>query len=404
MIVRRTVILTLILSIALCVFLIQACQEQDNRKKKRTATRQEKPADLGTIAALPPVYKSPGYNPSTDEKVKLGRLLFFDPILSGNKDVACATCHHPEFGYSDMLELPIGVNGTGFGSKRRFNATNDIPFSKRNAPSLINTAFNGINEKGDYVPEGAPMFWDIRVKSLELQSLQPIKQLEEMRGRQIEEHEMLPVVVKRLKAIPEYRKLFKAAFSEDEDPVTEMNMAKAIASFERTLVANNSRFDEFMRGDANALTASEKEGMQLFIESGCALCHNGPMLSDFKLHVLGAAENEEKLGFLDSGFNNTFAYRTPTLRNLRYTAPYMHSGKLKTLDQVMTFYEELSGKPLPNRHVPREQLDSLAVKIKVEFKNIPRIIEFLNTLNDDKFDRTIPDAVPSGLSVGGNIK
>lgn len=401
---RRTVIITLMLFIALGAFFIQACQQQDNRKKKEATAKKEKPIDLGTIDALPESYQSPEFNPSSEEKIQLGRLLFFDPILSGNKDVACATCHHPEFGYTDMQDLPIGVNGSGFGSKRRFNQSNDIPFSKRNAPTLINTAFNGIDEKGNYSPEAAPMFWDSRVRSLELQSLQPIKQLEEMRGRQIDEHDILPVVVKRLKAIPEYRKLFKAAFSEEEEPITETNMAKAIASFERTLIANNSRFDEFMRGDANALTSSEKEGMRLFIESGCALCHNGPMLSDFKLHVLGAAENEEKLGFLDSGFNNTFAYRTPTLRNLRYTAPYMHSGKLKTLDQVMTFYEDLNGKPLPNSHITKDQLDSLAIKITVEFKNIPRIIEFLNALNDDKFDRTIPDAVPSGLSVAGNIR
>lgn len=401
---RRTVIVALIVVIALGVFFIQACQQQDTKKKKQASAKKEKPLDLGTIDALPASYKSPEFNQPTEEKIQLGRLLFFDPILSGNKDVACATCHHPEFGYTDMQDLPIGVNGVGFGSKRQFKQSNDIPFTKRNAPTLINTAFNGMDEKGDYSPEAAPMFWDSRVRSLELQSLQPIKQLEEMRGRQIEEHDILPTVVKRLKAIPEYQKLFKAAFTEEEEPITETNLAKAIASFERTLVANNSRFDQFMRGDANALTTSEKEGMQLFIESGCALCHNGPMLSDFKMHVLGAAENEEKLGFLDSGFNNTFAYRTPTLRNLRYTAPYMHSGKLKTLDQVMTFYEDLNGKPLPNSHVSKDQLDSLAIKITVEFKNIPRIIEFLNALNDDKFDRSIPDAVPSGLSVAGNIK
>lgn len=400
---HRSVIFIVFLSILVSTLLIQACKQQNNKRKVKRPPAKEKPADLGTVAALPVSYKSPGYNPTTEEKIELGRLLFFDPILSGNKDVACATCHHPEFGYAEILELPIGVNGTGFGSKRQFRHPNDIPFSKRNAPAIVNTVFNGIDEGGNYIPEQAPMFWDVRVKSLEVQSLQPIKQLEEMRGRQIGEDEILPVIVKRLKAIPEYRRLFKAAFNEEES-ITEMNMAKALASFERSLVANNSRFDEYMRGNTSALTQSEKEGMQLFIESGCALCHNGPMLSDFKPHVLGAPENEEKLGFLDSGFNNTFAYRTPTLRNLRYTAPYMHSGKLKTLDQVLTFYEDLNGKPLPNTNVKREQVDTLALKIKVEFKNIPRIIEFLNTLNDEKYDRRIPTAVPSGLSVGGNIK
>ncbi len=141
----------------------------------------------------------------------------------------------------------------------------------------------------------------------------------------------------------------------------------------------------------------------MFMESGCARCHSGPMLSDFKPHVLGVADNE-KLGIVDSGINNSFAFRTPTLRNLRYSAPYMHSGKLRTLEQVLTFYEDLHGKALPNVNIKKDQLDTLAIQTRVAFKNIPRIIEFLNTLNDDKFDRRIPDAVPSGLSVGGNIK
>ena len=380
---------------------MQACSQQDSQKKIQPAPKV-RPADLGSVSALPSSYTSPADNPTTKEKIELGRMLFYDPILSGNKDVSCASCHHPEFGYAESLELPIGVNGKGFGSARHFVQPNDIPFSKRNAPALVNTAFNGIDVNEDYMPEEAPMFWDSRVKSLEVQALKPIQQLEEMRGRHIGEHDILQIIIKRLKAIPEYNQLFKTAFNEDE-AITEANIGKALASFQRSLVANNSRFDEFMRGNAAALTQSEKEGMQLFMESGCARCHNGPMLSDFKPHVLGVADNE-KLGFIDSGINNSFAFRTPTLRNLRFSAPYMHSGKLKTLEQVLTFYEDLHGKPLPNANIKKEQLDTLAIQTRVAFKNIPRIVEFLNTLNDDKFDRKVPDAVPSGLSVGGNIK
>ncbi|HTN05409.1 cytochrome c peroxidase [Agriterribacter sp.] len=380
---------------------MQACKQQDNEKKILPEPKA-KPADLGSVSALPSSYNAPADNPVTEAKVELGRLLFYDPILSGNKDVSCASCHHPEFGYAESLELPIGVNGRGFGSERHFVQPNDIPFSKRNAPGLLNTAFNGINTDGDYKPEEAPMFWDVRVKSLEAQALKPIQQLEEMRGRDIAVQDILQVVIQRLRAIPEYKRLFKAAFNEEE-AVTETNLGKALASFQRSLLANNSRFDEFMRGNAAALTQSEKDGMQLFMESGCARCHSGPMLSDFKPHVLGVADNE-KLGMIDSGMNNSFAFRTPTLRNLRFSAPYMHSGKLKTLEQVLTFYEDLHGKPLPNTNIKKEQLDTLAIQTRVAFKNIPRIVEFLNTLNDDKYDRKIPDAVPSGLSVGGNIK
>lgn len=398
---RCTIALTIFLLICLGAFFIQGCGEQNSSEKIRTVPKA-KPADLGSVAALPLTYNTPAANPVTKEKIELGRLLFFDPILSGNKDVSCASCHHPEFGYAESLELPIGVNGKGFGSERHFRQPNDIPFSKRNAPSLLNTAFNGIDVNGSYKPEEAPMFWDVRVRSLEAQALQPIRQLEEMRGRHIAEEDILQVVVKRLKAIPEYDRLFKSAFNE-EDAVNVANLGRALASFQRSLLANNSRFDEFMRGNATALTQSEKEGMQLFMESGCARCHNGPMLSDFKPHVLGVADNE-KLGIVDSGVDNSFAFRTPTLRNLRFSAPYMHSGKLKTLEQVLTFYEDLHGKPLPNTNVRKEQLDTLAIQTRVAFKHIPRIVEFLNTLNDDKFDRKIPGAVPSGLSVGGNIK
>lgn len=187
---RRSAIFIIFLFISLGALLIQACKQQNTTKKSRRNVAKEKPVNLGTVAALPETYKSPSYNPVTEEKIILGRLLFFDPILSGNKDVACATCHHPEFGYAEFLELPIGVNGSGFGTKRQFLEPNDIPFSKRNAPAIVNTVFNGMDEGGNYIPEEAPMFWDVRVKSLEVQSLQPIKQLEEMRGRAIGEHDI----------------------------------------------------------------------------------------------------------------------------------------------------------------------------------------------------------------------
>ena len=118
---------------------------------------------------LPPSDRvaSPVDNPSNPSIVELGRLLFWDPILSGNKDVACATCHHPDFGYAENLDISIGVNGVGLGSARHFNEENSIPFVQRNSQSVLNTAFNGIDEEGSYDPQTAPMFWDLRAKGLE---------------------------------------------------------------------------------------------------------------------------------------------------------------------------------------------------------------------------------------------
>ncbi|MEP7257140.1 MAG: cytochrome-c peroxidase [Flavitalea sp.] len=357
---------------------------------------------LGTIDALPLSYNSPKDNPSTPEKIELGRLLFYDPVLSGDREVACATCHHPEFGYAESLELSIGVNGKGLGQHRSFNEQNDIPFTKRNSQSLINTAFNGIDEEGNYFPEKAPMFWDLRAFSLEQQAMLPIKTFEEMRGHGFKEVEMPGEVAKRLKVIASYRNLFAKAFS-GTNPVSDTNIGKALAAFQRSLLANNSRFDKYMRGDKSAMSGGEIEAMQVFIQTGCARCHSGPMFSDFKTHVLGIADNE-KLPVSDSGFQGSYAFRTPTLRNLRHTGPFMHNGKLHSLENVLTFYEDLQGKELPNDRVKRTQLDPLALALKVEFKNISSIIEFINVLNDEAYDKKIPASVPSGLPVGGKIK
>lgn len=375
---------------------------QSGDPKPVTATRSAVEDDPGNIDALPAEVVHPADNPSSPEKIELGRLLFFDPVLSGSKDIACATCHHPEFGYAENIELSIGVSGEGLGEKRFFRRPGQIPFTRRNSQSVLNTAFNGIDDEGKYDPSKAPMFWDLRSKSLEDQALHPIRQFEEMRGDSWKEDQVVAEVVSRLKAIPEYRKRFKQVFNEPE-PLNETNLAKAIACYERSLIANNSKFDRYMRNEGVDLTSSEQEGMELFLKAGCARCHNGPMFSDFKVHTLGAPDNE-KLTTVDSGFNGTFAFRTPTLRNLRYTAPYMHSGKIQTLENVLTFYEDLRGKPPRSVHVHQEHIDSLAQKVKLDFKDISRILEFLNTLNDGSYDKTIPVAVPSRLPVGGNIQ
>ncbi len=369
-------------------------------KEQREAI--EKSSIVKRFSALPKTVNSPEDNLSSVEKEVLGKLLFFDPILSGNKDVACATCHHPANGYAEFLDISIGPNSSGMGSKRKFNTTNDIPLVKRNAQSILNTAFNGIDQNNAYEPEQATMFWDDCAKSLEKQALEPIKAFEEMRGHGIAEADILQTVIDRLSAIPEYQKLFELAF-EDKNAISVDNLGKAIAAFERTLITNNSRFDRYMRGDSDAILISEKQGFELFKTVGCINCHNGPMFSDYKMHVLGTPEND-KLPVPDAGVLDTFAFRTPSLRNLRFTAPYMHNGSLQDLRRVLEFYEDISNGKVRNKNIPAKRYDPFVRELELSVKEMSLIISFLNTLNDDRFDKELPESVPSGLPVGGNIQ
>lgn len=355
--------------------------------------------DNDVYIPLPIKVKSPVNNLSSPEKIQLGKLLFYDPILSGNKDVACATCHHPSFGYAEPLDISIGVNGVGFGRKRHFRPKNKIPFVKRNAHTILNTAFNGIDIQGKYNPEKAPMFWDNRSHSLEEQSLMPIAALEEMRGSKISEDKILDSIVHRLNKIGKYQLLFAEAFPESKK-IDTINISKALAAFERSLTTSNSRFDQYVAGMTNAISETEKDGFKLFKKAKCNNCHSGPMFSDYKIHVLGVKDND-KLSFSDDGFQKTYGFRTPSLRNLRHTAPYMHNGRITTLKRVLEFYEDISGGKSQNKHV--KDLDPLVREINIKGKDMSPIISFLNTLNSEDFDKEIPKAVPSGLSVGGEL-
>src|SRR5262245_2509145 len=176
------------------------------------------------FAPLPLQVESPADNPSTPEKVALGKLLFFDPILSGGQDVACATCHHPDFGYTDGRALPIGVGGTGIGPKRAPGATSRLV--KRNSPTILNVAFNGlVDAGGPFDPAQAPMFWDSRVRGLEAQVLAPIESLEEMRGDHVADAGGVAAAVARIAAIPQYQQLFQRAFG-GPDAVTAVNLSR----------------------------------------------------------------------------------------------------------------------------------------------------------------------------------
>lgn len=369
---------------------------------------QEPPA----FAPLPRQVESPADNPSTPEKVALGRLLFWDPILSGTQDIACATCHHPEHGYADGRDLPIGAGGRGLGPSRMFPG-GDSPLVRRNSPTILNVAFNGIDRWGHVDPADAPMFWDSRTRGLEAQALEPIKSLEEMGGTGAAASDGVAAAVARVAAVRQYQQLFRRAFGQPE-AVSAVNLARAIAAFERSLVTPDTPFDRYLRGDTSAMTEVEVRGMDAFERHGCTLCHNGPMLSDYKLHVLGVSDNA-KLGAADPGAEQRFAFRTPGLRNLAYTAPYMHSGLKADLASVVGFYKEVGGggallthfdRPRTvNGHlvlgspVGRDALDPLLQHVTVN-SELDVIVAFLGTLNGT-FDRTVPARVPSGLRPGG---
>jgi cytochrome c peroxidase len=214
-------------------------------------------------------------------------------------------------------------------------------------------------------------------------------------------------VVARLRAIPDYRARFTRVFG-GASAVTSVNLSRALAAFQRTLVTTHSPFDRYMRGDSSAMTPLQVQGMNRFARIGCANCHLGPMFSDYKLHVLGVPDNP-KLPSSDAGVDNRYQFRTPTLRNLRYTAPYMHSGVIATLDDVIEFYDDVNGRGgrrggrTRNAQVARADLDPLLRRLNVNGGRRD-LVAFLEALSDDSFDRRIPATVPSGLPVGGRIK
>jgi cytochrome c peroxidase len=373
-------------------------------------TDRQRTSAQARLAPLPAVPPAPADNPSTPDRVALGRLLFWDPILSGQKDVACATCHHPSFGYSDGLDLSLGANGAGLGPARAFLPGNTSHFVKRNSQTVLNVAFNGLKGEADAVGAQAPMFWDLRVRSLEAQALEPIKALDEMRGGTYAKERALASVVSRLNANPEYRRLFARAFGEPRS-VNERNLGRALAAFERTLVTANSPFDRYMRGETSALTAEQVRGMERFQSAGCIACHSGPMFSDFAPHVLGVPDNP-KLPESDSGVNKSYGFRTPTLRNLSATAPYMHNGFFMSLQEVVDFYNRISrgggrrgggrGRSF-NPQVSGDQIDPLIRQLNMRGGQ-QDLVAFLRALDDPSFDRTVPERVPSGLPVGGQLK
>ena len=288
---------------------------------------------------------------------------------------------------------------------------------RRNSPTILNVVFNGLDDNRrrrrefdgtvtSVDQQRAPMFWDNRVRSLESQALEPIKAFEEMRGTAYSEDEALDTVVARLETVPEYVRLFEEAFGSDA--ITPERVGRAIAEFERTLVAMDSPFDRFRAGDRSALTAQQRRGMEEFDDAGCDRCHDGVMFSDFDLHAEGVAEHP-LLDSPDAG-DGRFRFRTPTLRNVALTSPYMHNGTVATLEDVLQFYDEGRSRN-PNVADRGRDRDGLP-RVSGRFRRVDNmsedamedIIAFLEALTDSSFDRTIPVRVPSGMAPGGAIR
>jgi parallel beta-helix repeat protein len=320
-----------------------------------------------------------------DPGVKLGRLLFFDPVLSGANDVSCATCHHPDLGFSDGRGLSMGKGGKGVGAERDGGAV-----IRRGAPTLWNAAFNHMQ------------FWDGRAPNLEEQAKGPITDAKEM----AENPENL---VKELKAIPEYAQMFDSAFGgQNGSGVTMDNVVKAVASFERTLTANNSSFDRYVNGDLNGLTPQQKRGFNLF-RSGktrCFECHGLPTFANPDFKIVGVPDlegHEADFGRFDvtKGEGNKRAFKVPTLRNVALNPPYMHNGRFKTLEEVIDFYAAGGG---PGIGFPTPHIDDKMRPYSITPEERADIIAFLHSLTDESNLPEFPEKVPSGLPVVPRIK
>lgn len=347
------------------------------------------------LEALPEHSPEPVDNPSTPAKIELGRLLFFDPVLSSSRKVSCATCHNPRFGWTDGRATPIGVGGSGAGPARTFQGAASLPVLDRNVPTILNVGFNGLVSGADLNPASAPMFWDSRVQGLERQIIVPLTSLGEMRDDTCAEDHALAEAVTRLESIGEYRDRFGKAFGETaKNSITPEHFTRAIAAFERSLVMPRTPFDRFIEGDTSALNATQQKGLRIFREAGCQQCHGGPMFSDFKLHFIGVP---------DSTRGGRRKFRTPTLRNLRHTAPYMHNGSLRTLRNVLIFYDQLSDAVSESLdggdNTQQPPLDPLLKHLNLNPDEYPALEAFLDALSTDDYNETIPAKVPSCMTV-----
>lgn len=248
----------------------------------------------------------PADNPLTKEGMELGRKLFYDPILSADNSLACAGCHQQEHAFADPNQFSVGIHGIA---------------GEINASALINAGWQN------------SFFWDGRAKTLEEQALEPVINPIEMAFN-------WPDAVQRLKLDSAYKAAFELAFPDE--PLNETTVAKALAQFQRSLISNQSKFDLFMDGNAT-FTELEIAGFNLFMseKAECFHCHNRPLFTDNELHNNGLdVDPDPGLGDVTGNARDIGKFRSPTLRNIEFTAPYMHDGRFATLEDVIDFYSE----------------------------------------------------------------
>ncbi len=287
-------------------------------------------------------------NPLTPESIELGRKLFFEPRISASGLMSCASCHNPSLNWEDGL--PTGV---GHGHQKL----------SRSTPTILNAAWNQAN------------FWDGRAETLEEQALGPIAAAGEM-------NMPLDKMLEVLHAIPGYEELFAEAYPGEG--ITEETVAKAIANFERTVVSNEAPFDQWIKGDEEAISETAKRGFALFnTKARCSLCHSGWNFSDSSFHDIGLKTDDKgRGGFLGFESMNHF-FKTPTLRNVAERAPYMHNGSEATLHDTMELYNK-------GGRVKRDTLSGDIRPLNLDTDEIEAIIEFLKTLSSDDSEMHMP--------------
>jgi cytochrome c peroxidase len=315
---------------------------------------------------LPPV-PIPADNPQTDAKIRLGAQLYFDTRLSADSTISCATCHDPRTGWANHGATDTGIYGQVGG---------------RNSGTIINSGYMRYQ------------FWDGRAPTLEAQALGPIH-------NPIEMGETLDNVVLKLNAIPGYVEQFQEVFGTD---VTTDGIAKAIASFERTIVSGPSPFDLHLMGDNSQWTSAADRGMDLFNgKAHCTPCHSGPLFSDQSFHNLGVGQDKE---IPDPGrFNETQdpndmgRFKTPTLRNIALTYPYLHTGSEQTLMDVVNFYDRGG--------IQNDNLDPLMLPLALTQQEKEDLVAFLESLTGTIPEIPIPE-FPEGPGLpadpGGGLR
>lgn len=324
-----------------------ACKKEEPTTEEVAASTTT-PYPLVVPSSLPPM-PIPADNPLTVEGVFLGKKLFYDPILSGNNTKSCASCHRADYAFTDFLSLSIGVGGQ---------------FGVRNSMPIINLAWQ---------PQ---FFWDGGAADLESQVVGPIQNPVEM-------HEFLPGLIDELNNHEEYPALFKAAFGSDS--ITVPRLMKAIAQFERTLISGNSRYDRYVQG-LEPFTPLELQGLELFADMSkgdCNHCHTlGSTFSDFAYRNTGLDSIPEDDGryLITLNESDRGKFKTPSLRNIANTAPYMHDGRFATLLECVEHYNT-------GFHYA-ENLDAnleFAQKGRMTNAEMEAIVAFMLTLTDDEF-------------------